>query len=88
MKPVDINSGKYIDLNKENIKKIPVGDHVRILKYRNIFAKVYVPNWSEEVFVVKKEKNTVPSTYVIIDCNGEEIAGRFYEKEWQKNKSK
>ena len=73
---------------KKTLKKISVGDHVRILKYRNIFAKVYVPNWSEEVFVIKKDKNTVPSTYVIIDRNGEEIAGRFYEKKWQKNKSK
>ena len=38
--------------------------------------------------MIKKDKNTVPSTYVIIDRNGEEIAGRFYEKKWQKNKSK
>ena len=40
-----------------------------------------MPNWSEEVFVIKKVKNTVPWTYVL---NGEEITGTFYEKELQK----
>ena len=44
----------------------------------------FEPNWSEEVFVIKKVKNTVPWTYVINDLNGEEIIGTFYEKELQK----
>ena len=61
--------------------KFKVGDRVRISKYKNIFAKGYMPNWSEEVFVIKKVKNTVPWTYVINDLNGEEIIGTFYEKE-------
>ena len=43
-----------------------------------------MPNWSEEVFVIKKVKNTVPWTYVINDLNGEEITRTFYEKELQK----
>ena len=43
-----------------------------------------MPNWSEEVFVIKKVKNTIPWTYVINDLNGEEIIGTFYEKELQK----
>ena len=43
-----------------------------------------MPNWSEEVFVIKKVKNTVPRTYVINDLNGEEITRTFYEKELQK----
>ena len=46
--------------------------------------KAILQNWSEEVFVIKKVKNTVPWTYVINDLNGEEIAGTFYEKELQK----
>ena len=61
---------------KIQIKKNPkfkVGDYVRISKYKNIFAKGYAPNWSEEIFVIKKVKNTVPWTYVINDLNGEEI---------------
>ena len=47
-----------------------------------------MPNWSEEVFIRNKIKNTVPWTYVISDLNGEEIIGSFYEKELQKTKSK
>ena len=50
-----------------------MSDHVRTSKYKNIFAKGYVPNWSEEVFVVSKIKNTVPWAYVINDLNNEEI---------------
>ena len=49
-----------------------------------IFAKGYVRKWSEEVFVIKKMKNTVSWTYVISDLKGEEIVGPFYEKELQK----
>ena len=89
MEPVDVKSSTYIDFNKESNNKDPkfaVDDHVRILKYKNIFAKGYNPNWSEEVFVIKKVKNTVPWTYVVNGINGEEIVGTFYEKELQKNK--
>ena len=56
---------------------------VRISKYKNIFAKGYTPNWSEEIIVIKGIKNTVPWTYVINDLNGEEIIGTFYERELQ-----
>ena len=63
--------------------KFKVGDHVRISKYKNVFAKGYTPNWSEEIFV-SKIKNTVPWTYGISDLNGERITGSFYEKELQK----
>ena len=48
-----------------------------------MFAKRYMPNWSEEIFVIKKVKNTVPWTYVINDINGEELIGTFYEEELQ-----
>ena len=66
------------------LNTIKVGDHVRISKYKNIFAKGYVPNWSEEVFVVNKIKNTIPWTSVISDLNGEEIPRSFYKKKLQK----
>ena len=62
--------------------KVEVGDHLRISKYRNIFGKGYVPNWSKEIFAIAKVKNTVPWTYVISDVKGEEIVGNFYEKEF------
>ena len=87
MKPIDVKDNTYINADKEINNKHPkfkVGDQVRISKYKNIFAKGYMPNWSEEVFVIKKVKNTVPWTYVINDLNGEEITGIFYEKELQK----
>ena len=91
MKPIDVKDDTYINTNKEinyNHPKFQVGDYVRISKYKNIFAKGYMPNWSEEVFVVDKIKNTVPWTYVIIDLNGEEITGTFYENELQKTNQK
>ena len=40
--------------------KFKVGDHVRISKHKNIVAKGYIQNWSEDVFVFIKIKNTVP----------------------------
>ena len=78
MKPIDVRSNFYAEYNVEsyeNDPKFKVGDHVRISKYKNIFAKGYTPNWSEELSVIKKIKNTVPWTYIIIDLNGEEIVG-------------
>ena len=76
---------------KESLKKPPkfrVGDHVRISKNKNIFAKGYYPNWSEEIFAVEKIKNTVPWTYEIKALNREKIVGSFYEKELQKTDQK
>ena len=86
MKPAHVKDNTYVNTDKEINNKDPkfkVGDHVRISKYKNIFAKGYTPNWSEEVFIIKNVKNTVPWTYVINDLNGEEITGTFYEKELQ-----
>ena len=87
MKHVDVKDTAYIDFKKEVNEKDPkfkVGDHVRISKYKNIFDEGYMPNWSEEVFVVSKIKNAVPWTYAINGLNREEIIGTFYEKELQK----
>ena len=86
MKPIDVKDNTYINTDKEINNKDPkfkVGDRVRISKYKNIFAKDCTPNWSEEVFIIKKVKNTVPWTYVVNDLNGKEIMGTFYEKELQ-----
>ena len=86
-KPIDVTGDSYTECHEDFNKKDPkfkVGDHVRISKYKNIFAKGYTPNWSEEVFVVSKIKNTVPWIYVVSDLNCEEITGSFYEKELQK----
>ena len=91
MKPIDVKDDAYVDSIKEVNDKVPkfkVGDRIRNSKYKNIFAKKQTPNWSEEIFVVSKIKNTVPLKYVINDLNGEEIIGAFYEKELQKTNLK
>ena len=68
-KRIDIKPSAYIDTSKDinyDDPKFKISDIVRIPKYKNIFAKGYVPNWSEEVCVIKKVKDTVPWTYIII----------------------
>ena len=65
MKAIDVKLSKYINFDFENDKNDPkfkIGDHVRISKYKNIFAKGCTPSCSEEVFVIK---NTVPWTFVM-----------------------
>ena len=89
MKPVDVKPSTCIDSSKENINKDPrfkVVIHVRVSRYKNIFAKGYVPNRSEEIFVITKVKNILSWTFVISDLKGEEIVGTFYKKEKQTHK--
>ena len=84
MKPIDVKDNTYINIGKDandNDPKFKVGDQIRISKHKNIFAKGYTPNWSEEMFVVKEIKNTVPWTYVINDLNGDE---HFMKKSYKK----
>ena len=78
MKPVDIKSNIYIDSSKQinnKTAKFKIDDTVRISKYKNIFAKSYTPNWSEEVFMIKKVKYNVLWAYIISNLNGEEMVG-------------
>ena len=88
MKPVDVKPSTYIDFNKESNNKVDpkfkIAAHVRISKYKNIFAKAYVQYWSEEVFVIEKVKNTVWWTYPNSDLDREKIVVTFFEKELQK----
>ena len=79
---------EYVEESNKKDRKFKVGDRDRISKYKNVFPKGYVPNWSEEVFVVIEIKNTVPWTYEINDLNGEKIVGSFYKKELQKTDQK
>ena len=63
MKPIDVKDNTYINIGKEINDKDPkfkVGAHVRISKYKNIFAKGYTPKWPEEIFVIKETENAVP----------------------------
>ena len=80
MKPIDVASDSYAEHNEgSNVTKpnLKVGDHVRVSKHKNVFAKGHTQNWSEELFVVSKTKDTVPWRYVISELNGEKIAGSF-----------
>ena len=82
MKPTNVKDNMYIDSGKKSKGEDPkfqVGGHFRTSKFKNIFAKCYTSNWSAEVFVIKKVKNTIPWIYVI---------GTFYEKELQKTDQK
>ena len=81
IKPIDVTSDSYAEYNEDsNVRKpkFKVGDRVRISKYKNTFAKGYTQNWSGEVFVISKIKDTVPWTYVISNLNGEKIAGNLF----------
>ena len=91
IKTVDVKSSTYIDSSNEINNRDPkfkVGDIVRVSKYKSIFTKNYDPNSCEEVFAVKKVKNTVPWTYVIRGLKGEKIVGTFSQKRIEKKKSK
>ena len=85
MKPKDVKNNKrvYIDERNEKSARYNVGDRVRISKLKNMFAKGYIPNWSNEKFIISKINNTVPHTYNIKDLNREKTIGSFYDKELQ-----
>ena len=73
MKPIDITSDSYAEYSEdynETKPRFKFGDRVRISKYKNIFAKGYTQNWSEDVFIITKITDTVPWTYAISDLNG------------------
>ena len=86
MKPADVKVNTWFNFSKEindQNMKFKIGDMVRILKHKNIFAKGYVRNWPKEVFMIKQVKNTVLWTYNIKDLKRPEILGRFYKKHWK-----
>ena len=64
--PIGVTNDSYVEYNEDFNKKSPkfkVNDRVRISKYKNIFAKGYVPSWSEEVFIANEIKNTMDLYY-------------------------
>ena len=86
MEPVDVKDNAYIDFKKEVNDKDPkfkLGNRVRISKYKNIFAKGYTPNWSEEVFVVSKIENTVPWTLLLMISMVQKLLGHFMKKNYK-----
>ena len=91
MKPVDVKSNTCVNSSKEILDpdpKFKIYDTVRISKYKNIFAKGYVPNLSEEVFVITDVKNTVSWTYVISDLKAKNLLELFMKKICKKTNKK
>ena len=87
MNSVDIKWSTYIESSKEindEDTKFKIGHIVRIWQFKIIFTKGYVSNCSEEVFEIKKSKNTVPLIYVISNLKSKEIVETFDEKELKK----
>lgn len=80
----NIRDSQGWDKKKKIRPKVKVGDYVRITKSKNVFAKGYLCNFTEETFRVKTILRRTPIVYRIVDLNGEEIKGTFYEAEIQK----
>lgn len=98
MKPKDVRpmhvKGILTRLNKDrlvkkktSIQKFKVNDHVRISKYKHVFKKGYLPNWTNEIFTVLAVRPTNPVTYTLQDSQGEVLHGTFYEQELTKSKT-
>lgn len=89
MKPAGVtsststNTAFAVENNNKDLN-FKVGVHVRISKYENIFQKIYSPKWPDEVFAIRKVRNTVPWTYVNVGLRGEAIIRKFHEKELRK----
>lgn len=90
MKPIQVNAKnerklqKTVYSNEIHMRRKPkfqVGDQVRISKYKNIFDKGYTPNWTTEIFKIKKVKYTDPYTYYLEDSEEKPIVGAFYSHE-------
>lgn len=94
MKPINVNSKNENVILKQSFTKLKtidprglkfkIGDSVRISKFRDLFEKGYTPNWSNEIFKIKKVQMTNPTTYILEDEEKKPILGGFYEKELQK----
>ena len=93
MKPVEVNEKnsysvlrKLFPINRRKQKpKFQVDDYVRISRKKRLFEKEHAPNWTEEIFKVKKvNENTIPITYIIEDLLGDEITENFYSQQLQK----
>ena len=91
MKVADLKSSTYIEFYEKTIRKVLDLKLAIMLEYQNIkgfLQKVMLQIGLKKLFVIKKIKTTVPWTYVISDLTGEEIVGKFYEKELEKTNQK
>ena len=91
MKSIDVKGNIYIDSSKKLNDKdsiFKVGDHVRISRYKNIFATGYTPNWSEEIFVIKKLKTQCHGHMLLMILMVEKLFEHFMKKSCKKQTNK
>lgn len=93
MKPIEVNEKneklvlqrilKNTKPKEEKMKPtvFNTGDKVRISKYKGVFSKKYLPNWTNEVFTIHRVQPTSPETYILKDNKGEIVQGGFYGHE-------
>ena len=87
MKPIDVKDNTYINIGKEvndNDPKFKVSDHVRISKYKNIFAKGYIPNWSEKTFVIKETKIQFHGLMLLMILMVKKLLEHFMKKNYKR----
>lgn len=96
MKPKDVRQKHVKEIlarinkqrkGKQLNTKLKLGDSVRISKYKKVFSKSYLPNWTNEVFKIYAIKLTKPVTYILQDSKGEILSGGFYAEEISKSKT-
>ena len=91
IKPVEVKDNTYIDSSKKINDKDPnfkVGDHVRISKFKNIFAKGYTPNWSEEVLWLEKLKTQFHAQTLLVILKVKKLLELFMKKNYKKQINK
>ena len=87
MKPIDVKDNTYINIDKEvndNDPKFKVSNHVRISKYKNIFAKGYIPNWSEKTFVIKETKIQFHGLMLLMILMVKKLLEHFMKKNYKR----
>ena len=91
MKPIDVKNNTYHDSKKKvnnEDPKFKVGDHVRSLKYKNIFSKGYTPNWSQDVFVVSKKKIQFLGHMLLMILMVKKLQENFMKKNYRRRTKK
>jgi len=62
--------------------KYQFGDKARISKFKHIFEKGYLPNWTQDIFIIFDRYPTYPVTYGLKDLGDEEIKGKFMNRKF------
>ena len=86
MKAVDVKDNVHFDPSKDITDKDPkfkIGDHVRISKHKNVFAKGYTPDWSEDVLAIKEVKLQFHGDMLLIISMVKKLLKHFMKKKYK-----